>query len=164
MTYDPKKDTYEYDENLSLEENHMNMSARMSYLYDRAKELHSYYDCHWSGCEARAQYLESRLYDDDLEGMDEMDGWDFVEGHLEDYAMKDIMDSWVERGTIYPESKVYGGNGYEWMLESAGWDIPGVMEYVKNWCDNTLDGKWYEKMDELKAIIAKDYYDMWEEV
>ena len=160
MVYDSVKDDYEYDESLSADENRDNMRARMYHLYQWAKENWGT-SCHAGGAEARAQYLESCSYNDD-DGLDvnENDGWDYVQAHLDDYAMVDIMNGWVERGSIYPETKEYGGNGYEWMLDAVGYDIPHIMMYVRNWLD---DNEWYEKSDDVKTLIAKDYYDMWEE-
>ena len=160
MVYDSVKDDYEYDESLSADENRDNMRARMNHLYQWAKDNWGT-SCHAGGCEARAQYLESCIYndDDDLD-VDERDGWDWVKSHLEDYAMNDIMDEWVKNNSIYPESTEYGGNGYGWMLDAVGYDIPHTMMYVRNWLD---DNEWYHQMDAVKAVIAKDYYDMWEE-
>ncbi len=156
MSYRPTKDDYEYDVDISLEENQQNCSDRTAYLYQWAKD--NSHSCHAAGAEARAQYLESCNYgnEEDMRYTDEMDAWDWVKGHLEDYAMSDTMDAWVEAGTMYTKSN------YGWMLDAVGYDIPGVMSYVKEWCDS-LDGNWYDKMDELKTIIAKDHYDMWDE-
>ena len=161
MSYDPVKDDYEYDENLSADENRDNMRARMNHLYQWAKDNWTV-SCHAGGCEARAQWLESCIYnDDDALDVDENYGWDYVKALLEDYAMRDIMDEWVENGSIYPKNPAYGGNGFGWMLDAVGYDIPGIMDYVKEWCDD----KWtdYDKMDALKKVIAKDWYDMWDE-
>ena len=161
MVYDPVNDDYEYDESLSADDNRDNMRARMYHLYQWAKDNWGY-SCHAGGCEARAQYLEACIYndDDDLD-VDEMDAYNWVESLLDDYAMRETMDEWVERGSIYPKSREYGGNGYGWMLDAVGYDIPHIMMYVKKWCD---DNEWYDSMDALKAVIAKDYSDMWDEV
>lgn len=157
MSYDPTWMNYEYDEDISLEENQKNLRDRSSHLYRWAKDNWKS-SCHAAGCEAVAQYLEScpSETEEDLGWILESDGWVWAEGQLESYAMVEIMDAWVEAGTMYTESS------YGWMLDAVGYDIPGVMEYVKEWCDS-LAGKWYPKMDELKAIIAEEWHDMWDE-
>ena len=154
MVYDPTKDDYGYDEELTLEENRENLRARSKYLYKWASD--NALSCHAAGAEARAQYLEScEDYDDEsMKCIEENDGWAWVEGHLEDYAMVDTMNAWVEQGTIYAKSS------YGWMLDAVGYDIPGCMDYVRTWCDQN---DWYHNMDALKAVLAKDWYDMWEE-
>jgi len=162
MSYDPKRHDYEYNENLTADENRENMTARYNYLYQWAKENWSY-SCHAAGCEARAQYLESCSYnDDDQLDVNENDGWSWVEAQLEDYAMTDILDDMVKNNSIYwPENKAgYGGNGYGWMLDAVGYDIPGSMDYIHTWLENN---EWYHNTDALKKVITKDYYDMWNE-
>ena len=161
MVYDPVKDDYEYDESLSADENRDNMKARYNHLYQWAKDNWGS-SCHAGGCEARAQWLESCSYnDDDQLDVDENYGWDYVKDLLDDYAMVDILDQMVVDGSIYPpeERCGYGKNGYGWMLDAVGYDIPGCMDYIYTW----LDENDYHKAEEMKAIIAKDYHDMWDE-
>ena len=160
MTYDPKTD-YAYDESLTPDENRDNLRARYTYLYKWARDNWTT-SCHAGGAEARAQYLECCSWnDDDQLDVDEIDGWDLVEGWLEDYAMVEILDDMIEDGSIYlPEEKRgYGQNGYGWMLAAVGYDINGSMDYIKRY----LDKYDYDRADEVKAIIAKDYYDMWDD-
>ena len=121
MTYDPTKDDYEYDENLTPDENRENMDARSNYLYEWARENWGR-SCHAGGAEARAQYLEMCYWnDDDCLEVDENDAWDMVKSWLEDYAMVQILDDMVEDGSIYlPDEKCgYGKNGYGWMLDAG---------------------------------------------
>ena len=128
MTYDPKEDDYEYFPELSLEENQKNLEERYRYLYQWARENWGW-SCHAGGAEARAQYLESCYYgnEEDLATLDENDGCDWVEDHLDDYAMVYILNSWVKRGSMYPEETGYGKNGYEWMLDAVGYDVGGCV-------------------------------------
>ena len=134
----------------------------MNHLYQWAKDNWGY-SCHAGGCEARAQYLEMCIDndDDDLD-VNENDGWDVVKDMLWDYGMPDILDNMVKDGSIYtPEERCgYGKNGYGWMLDAVGYDMNGIMDVVKEWLD---DNEGYDNTDEIRMIIAKDYYDMWDE-
>lgn len=150
--YDPTKDDYEYDSSLTADENRANLEARMNHLYEWARENPK--SLHAAGCEARAQWLESCSYnDDDQLDVDENDGWQWVEAQLEDYAMVEILDTMVEKNSYSAQS------GYSWMLDAVGYDIPGCMDYIYQYLEN-YD---YHQEDKVKAVITKDYYDMWEE-
>ena len=153
MSYNPVKDDYEYNPELTADENRANMVARSQHLYQWAKDNWGY-SCHAAGCEARAQWLESCSYnDDDQLDVNENDGWSWVEAQLDDYAMVDILDAMVEQKTISAECS------YGWMLDAVGYDTPGCMDYLKQW----LDDNGYYQLDELKEVLAEDWYDMWEE-
>ena len=154
MTYDATKDDYEYFPELSLEQNQENLEARWRYLYQWAKDNWGH-SCHAAGAEARAQYLESCPDDEEtLQTIDENDGWAWVESLLEDYGMVDIMNSWIERGSMYPSESTYGANGYEWMLDAVGYDIPGTVFYVQEWLENPYT--FYERKDDIRALLAKE--------
>ena len=161
MSYDPTKDDYEYNPELTADENRANMVARYEHLYQWAKDNWGY-SCHAAGAEARAQYLEMCVCnDDDNLDVDEDYGWEVVKEWLDEYAMVEILDQMVEDGSIYPpeERRGYGNNGYGWMLDAVGYDIPGCMDYLKEWLDNND----YYQLDELKKVLAKDWHDMWED-
>ena len=49
-----------------------------------------------------------------------------------------------------------------WMLDAVGYDVNGMLDYIKEYLDGFY-GRDYDKKEEIRRIITKDYYDMWEE-
>ena len=144
MTYDPTKDDFAYDFDLSEQENRVNCRARWQYLEDWARDNWDT-SCHAAGCAARAEYLYERA-NSDLEFLQETyepDGWVLAESLLEDYGMVEILDKWVERG-----EPTCDWGSYDWMLWATGYDIPNTVEYVNDWLEKN-DYHQAEKINQL---------------
>ena len=151
MKYDPTNDEYEYDEEVSLEENRERCTARWEYLEKWAEDNWDH-SCHAAGAAARAEYLYHRIDDDELlRDADEIrEGWVETENLLLDGChMEAIMDKWIEKGDMTCD-----WGSYDWMLWAVGYDIPNTVLFVQEWLD-TGKGRWYEKGDEIREIMKR---------
>ena len=151
MVYNPAKDDYVYDESLSLEENQENLHARVKYLYQWAQDNWKH-SIHAPSMEARAQYLESYSYSDELEDVDESYYMDPTESMLEDH-MPAILDYWLETGK-WVNCENYHNSTYEWMLWAVGHEYYNTQCLVKEWLD---ENPWYDHREEILKIMG------WEE-
>ena len=143
---------FEWDDNLSYDENVSNCEARISHLRDWGnkwwgKELNAITCC------AVAEVLEMRL-EAAYEGDDEPncyvgeDDWkDPVEDMMNE-QMADILDEWVEYNSI---DKAVMNHGYQWMLWSVGYQTSGVYDIVNEWLDNNE----YEHKDKIYQLMEE---------
>ena len=151
MSYDFTKDDYEYDSNLSVEENQNNLRDRIKYLYQWAQDNWNH-SIHAPSMEARAQYLESYSYSDELEDVDESYYMDPTESMLEEHFPM-ILDHWLETGK-WINCENYHNTTYEWMLWAVGHDYSNTQCVVKEWLDKN---PWYDNKEEILKIME------WEE-
>ena len=150
MTYDPKEDDYEWQEDLSEDENIRNLETRYRYLYQQSKELWPY-SIHAPGCEARAQYLESvsGMDVESIKQVDEMDAWHITESLMED-QMYEILEEWHYYGS--PQN-AYMEGGYQWMLWATGFQIYDTYEIVVKW----LDKNDYDQRDDIMEMMCQSF-------
>ncbi len=150
MTYDPKKDDYEWQEDLSEDENLRNLENRYQFLYQRSKELWSH-SIHAPGCEARAQYLESVSFSDveSIRECDEMDAWHITESMMEDH-MYVILEEWIYYGS---PAEAYKKGVYQWMLWATGFQLYDTYEIVVKW----LDENDYDQRNDIMEMMCQDF-------
>ncbi len=151
MTYDPKRDDWEWNEELSDDENQTNLSERMAYLYQWSKE-NWMTSIHAPGAECRAQHLESLMYmsEEDIRECDEMNAWVITEDLMECH-MYEILEEWIRYGS--PEN-AYKDGGYQWMLWATGFQIYDTYEIVVKWLDDNND---YDQRNDIMEMMSQSF-------